>query len=1301
MALTRRRRNHAARFFPNLADVRLWVAASAVALLAAATAHSAVGSFPDRLIPLRVNANGQLAEARPLKGGVPFPAGTLPDVAPLRLFDERGGEVPAQFDVAATWPDGSVRWALVAFRGSALGAYSVGLGDGVRPTPEPGIRMARDAAGAVAIDTGVARFLLAPDGLMIESAQIGARGSPRNLWSSGGAGAYLIDNRGREARVAGPLAEVETAVLKEGPARITLRREGWYVSDGDERLARGVARMSFYAGSAAVRLSHSLIFTEDTDEVWIRDYGIEVPFVPTGEATVRFDASRKADATPVYEHALAEDETVSMTQETFPHFLSADSRFAIESSRPGVPGRVLRKGAVAGDWCDVASGGLGLTFVLPDLAEQFPKALEAGRGGIRARLWAGGPERELDFRAPSLVEWYMGEWAENPVGRGASSKQEIAAVSSNAQASARTHEFWLLPRSGNESADSIAQRAESYARPAFVHADPRWTMSTEAIGWPMHPHDPEQFSEEEAAIAEIWERTFLPEQVFPMTGFIAWGAQPPHSFRQVEGRWQAGLMRLSTMIDYGLRERRWTLFARSGERAYAESGWRYNRFAFDWNMHHWNAGRKFKGGFASGHTHLPFYWGTRSILMRTSNSGHTLQNFLFEYWMTGNELAKEAVKNFAEGVLREPAEPFSHPTLAVRVLTHAYTLDWNPEIGRLLREVAHEQFIDLDSPNGVNREVARGRPLYKTHRMGMSLYEYWRATGDPKGREAFLKLVDYEYRFNRIARPLSGQNFSAYLFSLAYRMAGKPAYYRIVHGMMQGGLAMMDFVLDEEAEGDGVDLRGATRSHNPVHMNIHPMLGMPTAMGLIAEKGGEDPGPPAHAVKSGMLRAEAVFRFEPRQDAPAELALFARTPRGRQPQLTVLDMEGNEVADIRVEVEQQLMTDNVNFSPSPRGQYQFHLRVALPQNAPAGLYRLRFDDLTEFAVFESGVGPLALFVPEGCWTGYHNSMTGVLPKHFYVPGGLETLELFVNTPTFRLRRPDGTDAIEPDDERKGRIEVPVGGASGFWSVESTHPVHWRLLNVPPVVSVAPAPLLTPEERAGLLAHAEAFNQEPTPPDAPFAPGPHGTPALHLPQGKSVRVAATPDGAALPPQGTVEFWFRPNWASTSLVHEPYRLGLLPLLESKALQIGLSYGVGFSSRVTYSHPRIRLVGADGASVGTRDRLLYTAHWFRRGEWAHVAATWAIQEQENGDATVQSAVFVNGRQLGETFEANRRGGFALASVEEGLTLGPELDGAVADLRISSVIRYEGDFQVPEGALPTDVHTITLHRFAGENRR
>ena len=158
---------------------------------------------------------------------------------------------------------------------------------------------------------------------------------------------------------------------------------------------------------------------------------------------------------------------------------------------------------------------------MPWLAERFPKEIAFGPQGARSVFWSGRCGRELDFRAKTIVMEYLQSWAE--LALKSPKDKDLDAVKSNAQGAARTHDMWFLPSLGGYNESLVKETAFTASKPPLVLTDTAQLCKTEAMGFPMHHKDVQQFPEEEALLSNFWDRFIIPLYAFPMNGYMAWG----------------------------------------------------------------------------------------------------------------------------------------------------------------------------------------------------------------------------------------------------------------------------------------------------------------------------------------------------------------------------------------------------------------------------------------------------------------------------------------------------------------------------------------------------------------------------------------------------------------------------------------------------------------------------------------------------------------------------------------------------------------------------------------------------------
>ena len=1290
---------------------------------------------------LKINDVSGLDSPWPMVASMPFAEGELKEPSSIRIMS-RGREVPSQVDVAATWRDGSIRWVLTGFTASPQGKYNVEYGEGVKRGAYPNpLKITRQADGGFTIDTGAAVYQFDSGKLLPENGWLVSDNRRIQILQGSGAGAYLLDNSGRMARIAGKAAEIENRFIKEGPGRVVVKRSGWYVTDTGEKLAKADVWFYFSAGTPYFRITHSLIFTEDTNKIWFKDYGLEfkTPDKPSEVYCAAGENSEDVKRVPL------EGGEVYMLQSEYPHFAEREYKATIGKLSGGQES-VVEGIKTAGDWAHGDYGNYGITLVMPWLAERYPKELSFGERGARAVLWSGRSGKELDFRAKTLVKDYYGMWVEK--GMGMLKDTELESIKSNAQGTARTHDIWFLPHTGLYNADQVQKAAMAGARQVLTMADPVKLCETEAMGYPMLHKDEKRFPAEEALISEYWDRFIIPLKAFPMMGYISWGCYPDRSYGEAGGKPMSQFHAISNLREYGVRREPWRHFARSGERRYYDYGHRLSRFTGDWYLAHWDAPGspgKHKGGFitapgGSGRAGLlPLFWGDRTDIfyIGAGDIGH----WLLDYYLTGDEQSLELIKMVKESFEKNGWKPKTvkgrtgqfHAT-GIRTLLTLFILDWNKDAGKAIKELVNEM-VDLESQNGFRLFVGHYGSMYKDHRTSHNILEYYLETGDELAKEAFIKLMDQRYRFDRRETTVAYKNYDAFTNSIAYWLTGDIKYRSVVEQTVRDSLYYTSrHPLSEELK---------QKQENPLewpnlyiftpfpgprttffmgHHEYHnPFIGMPTALKFLSKEGWR--GITTPLIVKPLKRPGMKILFIHEKGKETKLGLYLETvEREIKPEVTLYppDIKNKPLENIKFETE-EMMQYGKYFLDRPE-EYpitdrKYHIYVTVPEETAGGLYLLSLAEEDTFTLLDTTSAKAALYCPDGFWPiclGEHNS--GISngragegrPAYFRVPENLKGLEILIGRPV-RLKAPDGSTVIEWSNENIGKMTVPVEGRYGIWSIEfytysfrgHTTPCFIKLLNVEPVVAFG-FPEFLPQitgRRTSPVPVSEKTGEQ----SIDFVPGLNGKALRTANDGRVIfdRGNDVQDGGGhtyFPGNaGTLEFWYKPDVSTYEIpmrmTEETYRT----FVRSSHLCFGHLYRVRISETDNESHVRLELLPEKkGQSPAGRQ----CRHFFKAGEWTHVAYTWEIDEGIAGIGG-ELSIFINGKKV-----MYDRTNYGLAPLQSNkiarlqknikdVIIGP-FDGSMDMLRISDTVRYENDFQPPAN-YGSDKNTRVFFQFDG----
>jgi len=230
---------------------------------------------------------------QPVTSGVPFPRGMVADAGAIVLRDATGNRVPLQRRVLDRWPDGSVRWLLLDFIAPrAANRFHIAIGAPDAPEPSAGRSLHIDTRGnVVVVDTGAAQFMIERGGEFPFS-DVTVRG--RSVFDAVRSGLWVTGADGGSVEGICESLEIE----ESGPLRAVVTIAGSLGQAGFRSLLDFKARLTFYAGSPAVRFALSVCnwrrarhrggFWDlgDAGSVRIRDLSLLLACRPGGAATI-------------------------------------------------------------------------------------------------------------------------------------------------------------------------------------------------------------------------------------------------------------------------------------------------------------------------------------------------------------------------------------------------------------------------------------------------------------------------------------------------------------------------------------------------------------------------------------------------------------------------------------------------------------------------------------------------------------------------------------------------------------------------------------------------------------------------------------------------------------------------------------------------------------------------------------------------------------------------------------------------------------------------------------------------------
>jgi len=1246
----------------------------------------------------------------PVHFGAPFPAGALWDASQLRLVDAKGRELPSQTEVTGCWArEGAIQW--VRFDALVTGREPCYVEIGKRgsgSTPARPLTLSRQGE-EITVETGVARYVLAKGASPIREILVGGK---RVACADGTRGLYVIDQTGR---VASASAEEETvAVEAAGPVASCVRFEGWYATADGARLARHITRVKCFAGQPFARVTHTLVLTSDTNEVWFKDIGWELAVAPGADPAAAFATSRD-ERTSTASHALADGApSAYMLQDSHYRFGRGDNHFSVVAMSAKGAATTLAEGGECGDWAAVCGGDSGLAVHCHEAARQHPKEFEVRRDRVVLRLFSNRAGEELDFRPPTLVKkWNLAEWNKTVISKvhyDEKMPEKIAGFKTNAAGWSKTHELCFTPLPGRTDAAGTAGAMRRHSEPVYCHVAPDWVWQSEAMG-PIHPRDPENFPHAEKAIDVTvdWWRRRVPE--FGEFGFVDYYTGP-HLWYVGKGQKYPGLSGHGYAYTYTLRHHLWLVYARAADRDLREFTYETNRIYMDGYMAHWDTATKTRGLYASsgmsdrsdGATKeaLPFVWGDRTTEMKSSSTD--LNQFIWLHHVTGHRRARDCVLEYIDGLKRswtmsKPKKSW-RAIMLLRTLTQCYAFTWDPAL-KVMADMTGDHLHDPESAIALTKERPyRGSP-YKTQVDVSGLVEAWNIFGQKRYHDMALKVSRHWWDQWVGIWPVFYVNHQGLMANFLYRGTGDKSIVEMLKVQMKQAAKCYD------PETGGIN-PNVKRPPKGAETATFMFEGIPYAQDLIVRSGGLGKSLTSWVAYNDYGRQASAVAFK-RDDEGLEFNVACGALRQRG--------YGVGAAGGTVRIEPLRTTDkavgsanlhcasNLNFvsETASGGAY-----VRIPKDAPANPVKI-FTDLcgNEFFVLCRSKTPLVLHAPE-YWQPLPVHQSPWVRIHFKVPEGVSDGAVFFEG-SARLYAPDGAPFADGEPQH-GWVDLPPD-RPGLWSFEPVDNRLVRVRNVPPFFAFAdPAHYFEPNIE---WEREEVEEQEETAPDkAVFVSGAVNTPgnqALSLTGRRLFKLEAGephPSGVGgrfLPfHQGTIEFFFKPRWSGFEPPREYLTVVRIP-------------SAGYEWRLSYMNdPKknpenfFHVLYAQAYSDGPLKRITFRCYrkqtLFERNKWVHIAWVWGQRDGiyanhgKTSKNVLMTRIYVDGRAGRDYYY--KLGHNLPADEPKALQLEGGLRAVVDELRISDCQRYLADFAPPSRAreFELDEHTRALFHFNGD---
>ncbi len=423
-------------------------------------------------IPLHLSWSPKMSY--PISSGIPFTRGSVTSLSHLRLDDDKGNSVPAQFTPLTRWPDGSYKSVLISFITPALAegaAYVLHSGPDITPATVDQPIKVEESKNKITVTTGPMRLAINRERFTVvdqawnDTNQDGVFSDNESILSAPG-DIFLIDaNDGAEYR-ASRHARAEVTIEESGPIRAVIRASGSLQAENGKTLTTYIVRLTAYAGQETVHVDYTLVDPREERDVEaerkklalaVSAYGIQLPFSLQNPSGLFAGEAGQVYAGPgTGKHSL---------------YQTGEMRYIDGSLQPfDFFYEGLGEGRKADGWLDISNDQAGLAVMVRKFWQQFPKELGIDNGQIVIAL------HPLRASSPSADTRYP-----------ASDSQNKAYKRPNTfyfprEGGAKTYQMLLKFHSGAGNWSALRDLAATFDEPPRLLADADWYCSSGVFG---------------------------------------------------------------------------------------------------------------------------------------------------------------------------------------------------------------------------------------------------------------------------------------------------------------------------------------------------------------------------------------------------------------------------------------------------------------------------------------------------------------------------------------------------------------------------------------------------------------------------------------------------------------------------------------------------------------------------------------------------------------------------------------------------------------------------------------------------